>query len=50
MTCYSAKYNGTLTPSAEVEKIDWFTYDQKGDTSPVDQLIFDDMKAKNLID
>ncbi len=50
MTCYTAKYNGTFTPSAEVEKIDWFTYSQIGDTSPVDQLIFEDLKVKNLID
>src|SRR5687768_482003 len=26
MTCYTAKYKGTLTPSAEVEKLDWFDY------------------------
>ncbi len=50
MTCYTAKYNGELEPSAEVEKIDWFDYSRKGDTSVVDQLIFDDLKAKDLID
>ena len=50
MTCYTGKYYGELKPSAEVEKMDWFDYSQKGDTSPVDQLIFDDLKAKNLID
>ncbi len=50
MTCYTAKYNGELTPSAEVEKMDWFDYSQRGDTSLVDQLIFDDLKTKNLID
>ena len=50
MTCYTAKYNGTLSPSAEVEKLDWFDYSKRNDVSPVDQLIFDDLKAKNLID
>src|SRR3989339_845496 len=50
MTCYTAKYNGEPKPNAEVEKMDWFDYSQRGDTSPVDQLIFDDLKAKNLID
>ena len=50
MTCYTAKYNGTLSPSAEVEKLDWFDYSKRGDVSPVDQLIFDDLEAKNLID
>jgi 8-oxo-dGTP diphosphatase len=24
MTCYTADYSGTLSPSAEVEKLDWF--------------------------
>lgn len=50
MTCYQAKYAGELTPSAEVEMMDWFDYSKKDQTSPVDQLIFDDLKAKNLID
>jgi ADP-ribose pyrophosphatase YjhB (NUDIX family) len=50
MTCYQAKYKGELSPSAEVEKIDWFDYSKRDSVSPVDQLIFDDLKAKNLID
>lgn len=50
MTCYTAKYNGELSPSAEVERFDWFDYSRRGDVSPVDGLIFDDLKAKNLID
>ena len=49
MTCYTAKYEGVLTPSAEVEKMDYFDYSQKGRTSVVDQLIFDDLFAKGLI-
>ena len=50
MICYQAKYSGELTPSAEVEMMDWFDYSKKDLTSPVDQIIFDDLKAKNLID
>ncbi len=50
MTCYTAEYNGMLTPSAEVEKMDWFDYSKRENVSPVDQLIFDDLKRKNLID
>jgi len=50
MTCYEAKYSGELQPSAEVELMDWFNYSKKSLTSPVDQLIFDDLKRKNLID
>ena len=50
MTCYQASYAGALTPSAEVETMDWFDYSKRHRVSPVDQLIFDDLKAKNLID
>ncbi|NTU73790.1 NUDIX domain-containing protein [Candidatus Roizmanbacteria bacterium] len=50
MTCYTAQYTGTLSPSAEVEKMEFFDYSKKGLTSPVDHLIFDDLKQKNLID
>ena len=50
MTCYQAKYSGTLTPSAEVDCMEWFDFSKKSLTSPVDHLIFDDLKAKNLID
>lgn len=50
MTCYTASYNGHLIPSAEVEKMEYFDYNKKNLTSPVDNLIFDDLKKKNLID
>ncbi len=50
MTCYTGKYKGILSPSAEVEKLDWFDYSKRNDVSPVDQMIFDDLKKKNLID
>jgi len=49
MTCYIAKYTGVLTPSAEIEKLDWFIHNQKHLCSPVDNLIFDDLKTNNLI-
>lgn len=50
MTCYLAKYTGTLKPDMEVEFMDWFDYSKRDLISPVDQLIFDDLKAKDLID
>lgn len=49
MTCYQARYSGELTPNTEVEMMDWFDYSKKALTSAVDQLIFDDLKSKNLI-
>jgi len=50
MTCYLAKYSGELKPNAEVEMMDWFRYDKRHLVAPVDQLIFDDLKEKDLID
>jgi 8-oxo-dGTP diphosphatase len=50
MTCYTAKYDGELTPSAEVEKLGWFDISRIEEVSPVDKLILDDLKKKNLID
>ena len=41
MTCYTAEYRGTLTPSSEVEEAVWLCYGDRGQVSPVDQLIFD---------
>ncbi|WP_424183921.1 NUDIX hydrolase [Actinokineospora sp. G85] len=41
MTCYSADYQGTLTPSSEIEELIWLTYADRDRVSPVDQLIFD---------
>lgn len=50
MTCYTAEYDGKFTPSSEIEKLDYFKYHQKTLCSPVDNLIFDDLKQKGLID
>ncbi|HVZ12414.1 MAG TPA: NUDIX domain-containing protein [Patescibacteria group bacterium] len=50
MTCYTAEFDGDLKPDSEIEKIDYFTYSQKHLTSPVDFLIFDDLRNKGLID
>ena len=50
MTCYTGSYNGTLSPAAEIEKMDYFSYSKKGLCSPVDNLIFDDLKIKKIID
>lgn len=49
MTCYTADYEGTLSPAAEIEKVDFFDYSRKLETSPVDHLIFDDLHTKELI-
>lgn len=49
MTCYQAEFDGELAPSSEIEKIAFVGYGWKEKSSPVDGLIFDDLKAKGLI-
>jgi 8-oxo-dGTP pyrophosphatase MutT (NUDIX family) len=41
MTCYTADYRGTLTPSSEIEELIWLVYADRDRVSPVDRLIFD---------
>jgi len=50
MTCYTAKYEGELTPASEVEEIVWFSYKDKEKTSMVDQIIFEDLYQKGLLE
>lgn len=50
MTCYISEYVGDLTPASEIEKLDWFKHSKKVLCSPVDNIIFDDLKQKGLID
>jgi ADP-ribose pyrophosphatase YjhB (NUDIX family) len=49
MTCYTAEFDGELQASSEIEKYDFFSYDRMNETSDVDHLIFDDLRAKRLI-
>lgn len=49
MTCYAADYEGTLTPSNEIEELAWLTYADRDRVSPVDQLIFDHLRAEGKL-
>ena len=49
MTCYTSDYEGELLPASEIEKLDFFSWARKSESSVVDHLIFDDLKAKKLI-
>lgn len=49
MTCYTSDYEGELIPASEIEKLEFFSYSGKAESSPVDHLIFDDLKKRNLI-
>ncbi len=44
MICYTASYEGQLTPNAEIEKMSYFPHSNKQLCSLVDNLIFDDLK------
>ena len=45
MSCYTADYLGTLAPSSEIDELAWFSYADRPRVPPVDQLLFDDLKA-----
>lgn len=50
MTCYESEFSGELKANNEIEKIVWLTYKDRELSSMVDQLIFDDLYNKGLID
>ena len=50
ITCYTASYSGVLKPSAEIEKIDYFSYRQRFFVSTVDKSLFDDLKKRGFIE
>lgn len=50
MTCYEAEFDGELLASSEIAEIRFVGYGWKEKSSPVDGLIFDDLKSKGLIE
>lgn len=49
MTCYTADYEGTLTPASEIGEIAWLTYADRDRVSAVVQIIFDHLHERNVI-
>ncbi len=49
MTCYMADYVGELRADSEIAEIVWLTTADIESVSPVDKLIFADLKAKGLL-
>ena len=45
MSCYTGDYAGTLAASSEIDELAWFCYADRPRVPPVDQLLFDDLKA-----
>jgi 8-oxo-dGTP pyrophosphatase MutT (NUDIX family) len=50
IVCYVGGLEGQVFPQSEIESLEWCGYDRRGETGPCGKLIFDDLKAKNLID
>lgn len=50
MTCYEGEFQGEPSPGAEIQDIAYYTSAQWDIIGPVDQVIFDDLKEKDLID
>jgi 8-oxo-dGTP diphosphatase len=45
MSCYTGDYSGTLAASSEIDELAWFSYADRSQVPPVDQLLFDDLNA-----
>jgi ADP-ribose pyrophosphatase YjhB (NUDIX family) len=50
MTCYSARYSGSLKASSEIAELAWLGMADKDRTSLVDHIIMDQLYAEDLID
>ncbi len=50
MTCYTGDCIGTLAPAEEIEEIAWFTYADREKTAPVDKIILDWLKERDMIE
>lgn len=50
LSCYTADHAGTLQPNGEIERIDYLSYKDKPMTTATGQLIFDELKAKGLLE
>ncbi|MBQ4051449.1 MAG: NUDIX domain-containing protein [Oscillospiraceae bacterium] len=49
MTCYTAEYTGELRADSEIAELAWLTSEDMESVSPVNKLIFADLKEKDLL-
>jgi 8-oxo-dGTP pyrophosphatase MutT (NUDIX family) len=49
ITCYTASYQGELEANSEIAAIAFLSYDQQDQTSAPTQLLFDDLKSRDLV-
>ena len=50
MTCYTAEFEGELKADSEIADIVWLTCRDMESVSPVDKLIFGDLREKGVLD
>jgi len=50
MTCFMADFRGELRAAAEIERFEWLDFSGQEKSSPVDKLIFAELKERDLID
>ena len=49
MICYTADFDGEVSPNSEIEKLVWLDYSDMDKISGVDKKIFEDLYQKNMI-
>jgi len=49
MICYTADFVGQLQADSEIAEIVWLNYKDINNVSPVDKLIFEDLRLKGLL-
>lgn len=49
MACYTADFEGELNPASEIEEMVWLTYNDRERVSPVNQIIFEKLRAMHLL-
>ncbi|MDF2646282.1 MAG: mismatch repair protein MutT [Paenibacillus sp.] len=49
MTCYTADFEGELSPASEIDELVWLTYKDRDRVSPVCQIIFDKLSEMKLL-
>ncbi len=50
MTCYTAEFEGELKADSEIAEVVWLTCRDMESVSPVDKLIFGDLRERGLLD
>jgi ADP-ribose pyrophosphatase YjhB (NUDIX family) len=49
LSCYTAQFEGTLKPAAEIREIVWLNYADRKVVAPADQLVFDFLHQRGLL-